>query len=155
MIGKQAKNDKPPSCMEIMKRYATAYAFTAFLFLLLDGIWLGFIAKDFFQGQLGPWLREEVNLTLALAFYLFYALGITIFGVRPALHDGRWQTALIFGGLFGFFAYATYDMTNYITLENWPGIVVLVDLTWGTVVTALSAVVGWALTHKTVKPAAA
>lgn len=131
-----------------MKRYAIAYAFTAFIFLLLDGIWLTFIANDFFQNQLGPWLREEVNLLLALVFYLFYALGITIFGVRPALNDGRWQTALIFGGLFGFFAYATYDMTNYITLADWPGIVVLVDVTWGTVVTAVSAVTGWFLTQK-------
>ena len=137
--------------MKAMKAYAIAYCFTAFLFLLLDGIWLSFIAKDFFQSQLGPWLREEVNLSLALTFYLFYALGITVFGVRPALQTGRWQTALLFGGLFGFFAYATYDMTNYITLADWPWTVVMVDVAWGTLVTAISAVAGWSLTQKTIQ----
>lgn len=130
-----------------MKRYGIAYAATALVFLVLDGVWLAFIANDFFQNQLGHLLRDDINLGIAVIFYLFYAVGIIIFGVRPALAephvDGGARTALTFGGLFGFFTYATYDMTNYITLPNWPEIVVLVDVTWGTLASAFSAWVGW------------
>lgn len=128
-----------------MKPYLAAYAKTAIAFLLLDGIWLGFIATSFFQEQLGHVLRDEINLELALVFYLFYAVGIVLFGVRPALAENcasPIRTAAIFGGLFGFFAYATYDMTNYITLADWPEIVVLVDVTWGTFASTASAVAG-------------
>lgn len=131
-----------------MKRYIIAYAATALVFLVLDGVWLGFVATDFFQSHLGYIMRDEINLGLALVFYLFYAVGIVIFGVRPALDNNRWQTALLFGGLFGFFAYATYDITNYITIEGWPGIVVLVDTSWGTGVTALSSLIGWFVTSR-------
>lgn len=132
-----------------MKRYAIAYAATALTFLILDGVWLAFIANDFFQSNLGHLLREDINLGVAVIFYLFYAIGIVIFGVRPALTDGQARTAVIFGGLFGFFAYTTYDMTNYITLPNWPAIVILVDVTWGTLASATSAWVGWLAVNKT------
>lgn len=131
-----------------MKRYVIAYGATAIFFLVLDGIWLAFVADDFFQTQLAHLLREDINLGVAVIFYLFYAIGIVIFGVRPALSDSRARTALLFGGLFGFFAYATYDMTNYITLPNWPEIVILVDVTWGTLASAVSAWVGWLAASK-------
>lgn len=126
-----------------MKHYAIAYAATGLTFLVLDGIWLAFIATDFFQTQLGHLLRDEINLGVAVLFYLFYAVGIVIFGVRPALADDRARTALLFGGLYGFFTYATYDMTNYITLPDWPVIVILVDVTWGTLLSAVCAWTGW------------
>lgn len=136
-----------------MKPYIVAYVATAFTFLILDGVWLAFVANDFFQSQLGHVLRDDINLGLAVIFYLFYAIGIVIFGVRPALMPAivgqQARTALTFGGLFGFFAYATYDMTNYITLPDWPEIVVLVDVTWGTLASAASAWVGWKATAKT------
>ncbi|MEQ9445740.1 MAG: DUF2177 family protein [Rhodospirillaceae bacterium] len=126
-----------------MKRYAIAYAATATVFLILDAVWLGVVATDFFQSQLGHLLKEEIDLGVAAVFYAFYAIGIVIFGVRPALTSGRWQTAALFGGLFGFFAYATYDMTNYITLPDWPLIVIAVDVSWGTVASGVSAVCGF------------
>lgn len=132
-----------------LRKYAIAYAATALTFLILDGIWLAFVADDFFQSQLGHLLRDDINLGVAVIFYLFYAIGIVIFGVRPALMDGRARTVLTFSGLFGFFAYATYDMTNYITLPDWPEIVILVDVTWGTLASAASAWVGWKATAKT------
>ncbi len=135
-----------------MTRYAIAYAKTAVAFLVLDGIWLGAIATSFFQAQLGHLLRDDINLLTALVFYLVYAIGIVIFAVRPALAQDCAQplkTAATFGALFGFFAYATYDMTNYITLPDWPEIVVLVDVTWGTFASALSAVCGaWSLNRR-------
>ena len=126
-----------------MKAYAIAYAATAAVFLILDGVWLGFIATEFFQAQIGHLLKDEINLGVAVIFYAFYAVGVVIFGVRPALATGRWQTAALFGGLFGFFAYATYDMTNYITLPDWPLIVIAVDVSWGTFASAVSAIAGY------------
>jgi uncharacterized membrane protein len=125
--------------------YLIAYAKTAVIFLVLDAIWLGFVATSFFQAQLGHLLRDDINLGVALIFYLFYAVGIVIFGVRPALTENcaaPVKTAALFGGLFGFFAYATYDMTNYITLPGWPEIVILVDVTWGTFASAVAAACG-------------
>lgn len=131
-----------------MKKYVGAYVATALTFLILDSVWLAFVAKDFFQNNLGHLLRDDINLGVAVIFYLFYAVGIVIFGVRPALATGQAHTALLFGSLFGFFTYATYDMTNYITLPNWPEIVVLVDVTWGTLASAACAWVGWKAASK-------
>ena len=86
---------------------------------------------------------DEVNFAVAGAFYTVYVVGIVIFAVSPALKSGNWQDALIYGLLFGFFAYATYDFTNLATLRDWPVVVTLVDVTWGTFVTGVSAWAGY------------
>jgi len=115
------------------------YLLTVPVFFAIDMLWLGLVAKGFYRAQLGALLRPEVNWAAALIFYLLYILGILIFATLPALEKGEIRQALIMGALFGFFAYATYDLTNLATLKDWPLKVVIVDIVWGVVLTAAVA----------------
>lgn len=119
------------------------YFLTLVIFLVIDALWLGVIAKNFYMGQLGHLMLDEPKLGIAFAFYCVYVVGIVIFAVHPALQNGQWTHALIYGALFGFFCYATYDLTNMATLKDWPTKMSLVDMIWGPVLTGGSAVLGF------------
>jgi len=119
-----------------------AYTITVVVFLAFDFLWLSQVAKPFYTTHLGHLLRDSPHLGIAAAFYALYVIGIIIFAVAPALRAGAPEHALLYGALFGFFAYATYDITNYATLKDWPMVVTLVDITWGTVLTGVSAYIG-------------
>ena len=123
--------------------HAIAYGATALIFLALDYIWLAHVAGSFYRERLAGLMAEQVNFTVAGVFYLVYVVGIVIFAVAPALRSGNWQDAALYGCLFGFFAYATYDFTNLATLCDWPVVVTVVDVAWGTFVTGFSATVGY------------
>lgn len=130
-----------------MTQYSIAYVATAVVFLVVDLVWLTQIARQFYASRLGDLLLEQPNVGIAVGFYLVYVLGIIIFAVAPALKTGELQTALIYGCLFGFFAYATYDLTNLATLKGWPVMMAVVDIAWGTTVTGISAVSGFLITR--------
>ena len=125
-----------------------AYGATALVFFGLDFLWLGTVANSFYRGQLGPLMAEQVNIPVAALFYALYVVGLVIFAVAPALAAGSWKTALVYGALFGFFAYATYDLTNLATLRDWPAALSVVDLIWGTVLSGTSATLGYLITRK-------
>jgi uncharacterized membrane protein len=129
-----------------MIRAFAAYIATLTTFLVLDFVWLGYIAGNFYRSELGPLLLERPNLLASALFYALYAIGIVIFAVSPALQSQSWTSALLFGALFGLFAYATYDMTNYATLRGFPLTITLLDMAWGMVVTGISATVAYAVT---------
>ncbi len=112
------------------------YFLTIPVFFGIDMIWLGFVAKGFYRKNLGHLLRPDVNWTAALVFYMLYIGGILIFATMPALEKKSLYQAVVLGGLFGFFTYATYDLTNMATLKDWPLNVVIVDIIWGIVLTA-------------------
>jgi len=95
---------------------------------------------------LGPILAENVRIVPAVIFYVVFVAGIIFFGVLPALDSGRWTTALLNGAVFGFLAYATYDLTNHATLSVWDTRVTLADMAWGTFVTGAASVVGYFVT---------
>lgn len=117
----------------------TAYFVTLVMVVALDWLWLRVLARDFYQGQLAPILLEPPRLGAALLFYLIYALGVMYFAVAPALATGQWSKAGLTGLLFGFFVYATYDLTNLAVLKHWsPGLAAL-DIAWGSVMTAICA----------------
>jgi uncharacterized membrane protein len=126
-----------------MTRYAIAYVATAVVFCGLDFLWLGFVAKGYYQSQVGALLLDKPNLPVAALFYALYIAGVLVFAVAPALEAGAWSKALLYGGLFGFFAYATYDLTNLATLKGWSPGVAFLDLGWGAVVTGVSATAGY------------
>jgi len=130
-----------------MAQYLTSYVATAAVFLGLDFLWLSKVAKSFYFDRLGSLLLDKPNMGAAVAFYCIYIVGVVIFAVAPALRSDSTTTALIYGALFGFFAYGTYDMTNYATLRNWSLTVSLVDIAWGTFLTALSATAGYLATR--------
>lgn len=123
-----------------------AYTITVSIFLAFDFLWLTKLAKSFYFSRLGPLLRARPHLGVAATFYALYVVGILIFAVGPGLRLNSPDHALLYGALFGFFAYATYDITNYATLKDWPFSVTQVDIAWGTTLTAVSAYLG---THGT------
>ena len=112
------------------------YLLTIPVFFAIDILWIGLIARRFYRDQLGHLLRPNVNWPAAIIFYLLYILGILIFAVMPALEKNLILQASLLGGLFGFLAYATYDLTNLATLKDWPVKVVVVDMIWGVVLTS-------------------
>ncbi|WP_028280944.1 DUF2177 family protein [Arthrobacter sp. H5] len=112
------------------------YLVAAAAFLLLDSIWLKSMS-GFYRKNLGGQLADKPNFVYAAVFYLIYIAGIVLFAVQPSLAAQSWGAALGYGAALGFFAYATYDLTNASTLKRWPAVVVVIDLAWGTVLTAL------------------
>lgn len=123
-----------------------AYIATLLAFTLIDLVWLGVIAKRFYRRELGPLIADPINWAAGVAFYVIFAVGIVIFAVAPALDAGGVLRAGLFGALFGFFAYATYDLTNLATTKGFPLKLALVDMVWGTVLTGLAAAIATALT---------
>jgi uncharacterized membrane protein len=131
-----------------MKRYVLAYFLTGAVMLPLDFLWLRYVGQTFYRARLGDLLLEEFNLVAGLLFYALYVAGIVIFAVRPALAGGSGLTALLYGALFGLFAYATYDLSNLATLRDWSLTVTVVDILWGSALTAIAAALGFLLTAK-------
>ena len=125
-----------------MTRYAIAYLATMVVFFAIDFVWLGTVAKSFYQGQIGTLLLKDFRIGIAVGFYLVYGMGLIFFAVRPALDSGSLTTALVYGALFGFFCYATYDLTNLATLKGYTSTVAIVDMAWGTFLTGVSAFAG-------------
>lgn len=130
-----------------MVQIVIAYVTTALVFLAVDAVWLSQVATRFYTDRIGHLMLDRPNLAAAGVFYAVYVVGVVIFAVSPALKGGGVGTALVYGALFGFFTYATYDMTNYATLRDWPVAVVIVDVAWGSFLTALAAVAGTVLTR--------
>ena len=122
------------------KEYAWIYAITTMVFLLIDMIWIGVVAKNFYPRTIGHMLRDIVNWPAALIFYLMYIGGILLFVLVPAIRSGSkiYHVALR-GGLLGLFAYGTFVLTALALLEGWPVIVTIVDMAWGTILTAGTA----------------
>jgi uncharacterized membrane protein len=130
-----------------MKAYIISYIATGIVFLGCDFVWLSQMGNTLYRAQLGGMLLENFAPAPAIVFYLIYIVGIVTLAVAPALASGHWFTALGYGALFGFCAYATYDLTNQATLKGWSVVVTLADLGWGTVVTGLAATLGYAITQ--------
>lgn len=120
------------------------YLLTLLFFFLIDMLWLGGLARGFYDRQIGFLRSERVNWAAALLFYFLFNLGLLLFAVSPALEAGDAGLALQRGALFGFFTYMTYDLTNLATLKGWPARMVVVDILWGTVLcAAVAGVVVW------------
>jgi uncharacterized membrane protein len=113
--------------------YLKLYVLTVPVFFIIDLLWLGVVAKGFYQRHLGYILSPQVNWLAAIIFYLLYIAGILIFAVLPAVTKDSWQHAMLYGALFGFFTYMTYELTNLALLKDWPLNIVVVDIIWGVV----------------------
>lgn len=124
-------------------QFFTTYIAGLIAFLVIDFIWLKYIALSFYREQIGHLMLDKPNLAIAGLFYLFYVVGVVVLAVNPALEKGQWMTAALYGGLLGFVAYGTYDITNLATLKTWPPIVAIVDMIWGTVLTASVATIAY------------
>lgn len=122
-----------------MATLAGAYVSVLVIFAVIDLMWLTAMSGRLYRPVMGDILLPDVNLKAAAAFYLIYPVGLMIFAIAPAMKSGELKTAAIMGALFGFFAYATYDLTNQATLRNWTLTLTLADIAWGTFVSGVSA----------------
>ncbi len=118
------------------------------VFLALDMLWLGVISRQFYRDQIGGLMKTNVNWTAALIFYVIFLCGLVVFVLLPAMEKKSWLTALTLGAFFGLVTYATYDLTNLAVAKNWPLAVTIVDLAWGTVLSASVATVTYFIAQK-------
>ncbi|PLX26200.1 DUF2177 domain-containing protein [Candidatus Parcubacteria bacterium] len=119
-------------------QYIKVFLITLPIFFLVDMVWLGFVAKNFYQKHLG-FIMGPVNWTAAIIFYLIFIVGLAVFVIVPHLESGSVLRMLGFAALFGIVTYATYDLTNLATLKDWPLIVTIVDLVWGMLLSSIVA----------------
>lgn len=127
-----------------MNAFLKLYLIAIPVFFALDILWLGVVARGFYQDQIGHLLRERVNWGAAVAFYMVFLAGVVVFVVLPAIERQSLQHALVYGALFGLVTYAAYDLTNLAVARDWPFAVTVVDMAWGAVLTAtVSGVTYW------------
>lgn len=124
-------------------RYLWAFIGSGLAMAALDAIWLTQVGPRLYRPAIGELLADKPDMRAAVAFYLIYVSGIVFLAVSPALRDGSLMRATIAGAVLGLVAYATYDLTNQATLKVWPLHVTLVDVAWGTLLTAAAAAAGY------------
>ena len=125
-----------------MIKYFAAYASTAIVMVALDLLWLGVLAKPLYQQGIGHLMADRPNIPAALLFYAIFPVGLMVFAVAPYASASGWAETLLSAALFGFVAYATYDLSNLATLRDWPVGLSFIDIAWGTVVSATSTAAG-------------
>lgn len=126
-----------------MPYYIKLYFTALIAFFAIDMVWLGFVARTFYRKHLGFLLAPNTNWVAAVVFYLLFVLGILVFVVLPGLEDNSLKTTLLRAALFGLITYATYDLTNLATVKNWPVLITVVDMAWGTVLSMAVSYVGF------------
>lgn len=126
-----------------MMRYFKLYLVSLMTFLAIDMLWLGLVARSFYQQQLGFIMAPSVNWFAAAIFYLLFIVGILFFVVVPGLESGSHKTTLLRAALFGLITYATYDLTNLATIKDWPVLITVVDLLWGIILSVSVSSVGF------------
>jgi uncharacterized membrane protein len=128
----------------MLTKYIVAYIATGIGFALIDSIWLRSMYTRLYQPEIGEMMMKGgFRIGPAVVFYLLYILGMMIFAVGPALQSGKWQSALLWGALLGFFCYMTYDLTNHATLKVWSTKVTILDIIWGTFLTGSASLFGY------------
>lgn len=125
-----------------MNKYLAAYGATALIMVALDALWLGVIAKSWYQQGIGHLMAANPRFMVGALFYALFAVGLVIFVAVPGGQTGTWQSTLLRGTLFGFFTYATYDLTNLATLKDWPIGLSLLDMAWGATVSSAAGAAG-------------
>lgn len=124
-----------------MLKYAGVYLAVFLTMFIIDMVWLRVIAVSWYQQGMAEHLAESPNLVAAAAFYLLFPIGLMIFAILPVESASLMKVAIT-GALFGFFAYATYDLTAMAVLKNWPVGLSILDMAWGTLVSGVASIAG-------------
>lgn len=130
--------------MNLIKTYAVAFG----VFLVIDMIWLGFIARNLYKEYLGYIMAQNVNWIAAILFYLIFIAGILFFVLNPALEKGSLKYAIMAGAFLGLITYSTYDLTNLATVRDWPIIITVIDMIWGTFLAASTSAISYIIIDK-------
>jgi uncharacterized membrane protein len=123
--------------------YLKLYIVTFITFFAIDMVWLGLVARTFYRKYLGFLMASSPNWLPAIIFYFLFIAGILVFVVVPGLATNSLKTTLLRAALFGLITYATYDLTNLATVKDWPVLVTIVDMIWGTVLSTAVSFVGF------------
>jgi uncharacterized membrane protein len=132
------------------RMFVVAFAVTAVVFLTLDAIWLGVIARNLYQREIGALLLPKPDFGAAAVFYVIYIAGLVYFCVAPGVTGEGAMRGLVNGAVLGIVAYATYDLTNLATLKGWSTTLVFMDVAWGAVASAVASAVAVAITTRVV-----
>lgn len=125
-----------------MNRSFAGYAAAAVALVALDMLWLGVVAGSTYRQAIGHLMAEQPRLGAAAAFYGLYTAGLVVFVLAGAGPTTPWGQTLLKGAMFGLVAYATYDLSNLATLRDWPLSLTLIDMAWGSTLTAVAAGAG-------------
>jgi uncharacterized membrane protein len=128
--------------------FTQLYIIAVPIFFVIDMVWLGLIAKNFYKQQIGHLLKSDVQWIPAILFYLLFVAGLVVFVIAPAVEKKSWSEALLRGAFFGLVTYATYDLTNLALAKDWPLLVTVVDLLWGTALGATVATLTYFIAQK-------
>jgi uncharacterized membrane protein len=126
----------------MVAHYAKLYFTMLLAFLVIDAVWLGLVAREFYGKHLGQLLASNPNWWAAILFYLLFIGGVLVFVVVPALQHDSIRRAMTYGAFFGLVTFATYDLTNLATVKDWPLVVTVVDMAWGSAIGAMISSVG-------------
>lgn len=126
----------------MMIYYLKLYLVTFSAFIVIDMVWLGLVARAFYQKHLGFIMAPSPNWIAAIIFYLLFIAGLLFFVVMPGLKDDSLKTSLLRAAMFGLITYGTYDLTNLATVKDWPVLVTVVDMIWGMVLSVIVGLVG-------------
>ncbi len=118
------------------------------VFFAMDMVWLGLISKNFYRAQIGHVMKADINWAAALIFYAIFLIGLVVFVIAPAMEKKSLLHALCLGAFFGLVCYATYDLTNLAVAKDWPILVTVVDMVWGTVLSASVATLTYVIAEK-------
>ncbi len=130
--------------MQIIRNFGVAFG----VFMIIDLIWLGVVAKKLYARYLGYIMTDQINWIAAVLFYIIFVAGMLFLVINPALKDNSLMYALGVGALYGFLTYATYDLTNLATLKDWPLTITVIDLIWGTTLSALTSTISFLILQR-------
>jgi uncharacterized membrane protein len=124
------------------------YFSTLAVCLGIDLTWLGLMNSRFYKPQLSGLMSDKINWLPAILFYILYIIGLLVLVVLPSVDRNSWMRAMVLGGLFGMVAYATYDLSNLATIKNWPVVLTIVDIIWGTALSSILATISYFIAKK-------
>lgn len=131
--------------MLIFWDYLRAWGIALIVFLAIDLVWLGYIAKDYYRKHLKQHIVKEFDWRPAAVFYSLFMIGLVYFAIGPAIREDSLRDALVDGAAYGFFTYVTYQLTNLAVVKNWPRGQVAVDILWGTFLCASVSITSFSL----------
>ena len=124
-------------------RYIKIYLVSLAAFFVIDMLWLGLVARSFYQHYLGFLMTPSPNWFVVFCFYLLFIVGLMVFVIVPGLKTNSLKDTVLRAALFGLITYATYDLTNLATLKDWPVLVSIVDMLWGTFLSVAVSFIGF------------
>lgn len=122
-------------------RFGAAYLVALLVIAVLDSLWLGWLAKDFYRREMGELMAESIRLAPAVVFYLLYPAGLLVLALVPV--PSTLGVALARSAAVGLIAYGAYDLTNLATLREWSLKLSLIDIAWGTLASAAAGTTAW------------